>query len=339
MKNHSHRLPSLGVLLLAPLLCLVGVLFPVLAQIDVNEKWATGKYEAWYLNYKRYSKADVLAAQEKWRLLEADDDAGEWAGYYSPLCDFCEVSLDKLRWSPKSGFLEIYVYTCVPELRALNFGSAVESPTAVHLIPQYPAATGRSVQPAKQYLKVKWGERHYLIAENEVAEFCEQIAGVGVRAENQPLVAGDFYLKDADWEKPVTGLPTLPKGYRHLLKKPIDAKIIAIGKSYVEYNYEDGCGKRTVAPFTIDAGSANGVKVGMIFKSLTEDGPVEFRVTSVSKHSSRAVSADYGWQLCDEENQEAREEQTAGEQKQETDEEKKEPELKVGLQLSTSVIP
>lgn len=332
MKTYSNRLLPKSVLILAALYCLVGaIVFPASAQIDTREKWATGRYEAWVLNYKQYSKTDVLAAQEKWRLLEADDEAGEWAGQYSPVCDFCEVSLDKLRWSPKSGFIEIHVYTCIPELRVLNFGSALESSMAVQLTPEYPSASGRSLQPAKQYLKVKWGERHYLIAEQEIAEFCEHIAGLGIRGENEPFVVKDFYLKDADYEKPVSGLPMLPKGYVHLLKKPIDAKITAVGKSYIEYDYEDGCVKRTVVPATLDAGRASGVKVGIIFKSLTGDVPSELRVTSVGKHSSRAVFVYEDWHLC-EENEEAREEQTMSE-------ERDAPEIKVGLELSTRVIP
>jgi hypothetical protein len=116
-----------------------------------------------------------------------------------------------------------------------------------------------------------------------------------------------------------------------LLKQPIDAKITAVGKGYVEYDYEGGCSKHTVIPVTLDAGSASGVKVGTIFKFSTEDGTREFTVTSVSKNTSRAISDDYGWQLC-EEDEEASEEQAA-------DEEKRKAEIKVGLQLSTRVAP
>jgi hypothetical protein len=331
MRKRSKCLSPGSLLVVATLVCLACAAFAVSAQTDENERWATGKYEAWYLNYKRYSKTDVLAAQEKWKRLDADEDAGEWAGDYTPLCDFCEVSLDKLRWSPKSGFLEIHVYTCLPELRGLNFGNAVESVTDVHLIPEYPSASGRSLQPARQYLKVKWGERHYLINENEIAEFCRHIAGLDIRRENEPLVAGDFYLKDSDWDKPATGWPVLPKGYKHLLKRPIDAKITAVGRGYVEYDYENGCSKQTIIPVTLDAGSASGVKVGTIFKFSTEEGPIEFTVTSVSKDSARAITEGFGWQLC-EESEEAREEQAA-------DEENRKAKIKVGLQLSTRVTP
>jgi hypothetical protein len=231
----------------------------------------------------------------------------------------------------KSGFLEIHVYTCIPELRGLNFGNAVESTDTVHLIPEYPPASGRSLQPARQYLKVKWGERHYLINENEIADFCRHIAGLDIRRENEPLIAGDFYLKDRDWDKPATGLPVLPEGYRHLLKKPIDAKIKAVGRGYIEYDYENGCMKQTIIPVTLNVGSTSGVKVGTVFKFSTEDSTMEFTITSVSKDSSRAISEGFGWQLC-EENGEASEEQTA-------DEENRKAKIKVGLQLSTRVTP
>lgn len=303
------------------------VTFPASAQIDASERWDTGKYEAWFLNFKRYTKSDVIAAQAKWRALEAEEAVDEWAGVYTPICDDCEVSLDKLRWTQKSGFLKFYVYTCLPELRALDFGSAVESLTTVYLFPEYPADSGRSPRPAMQYLKVKWGERHYLIAEDKVSEFCDWVAGVEVHSKNEVLGVKDFYLKDGDTEMPVTGLPSLPRGYEHLLKRPIEAKIIAIGKSYVERDEDaESCEKRTVIPVTLNVGSAKGVAVGMKFDSVAEDMSDKFIITSVGKHSSRAVS-EQGWEPC-EDSAEVQEEQS-------TDKDKYEPEIKVGLKLTT----
>lgn len=303
------------------------VTFPVSAQLDTSEKWETGTYEAWFLNYKRYSKSDVLAAQVKWRALEAEEAANEWAGVYTPICDDCEVSLDKLRWTPKSGFIKFYVYTCQPELRALDFGSAVESLTTVYLFPEYPADSGRSPRPAMQYLKVKWGERHYLIAEDKIGEFCDWVAGVEVHNRNEVLGVKDFYLKDSDAEKSVTGLPLLPRGYKHLLKRPIEATIIAIGKSYIERDEDvEGCMNRAVMPVTLNVGSANGVAVGMKFNSVTEDQLDAFIITSVGNHSSRAVF-EQGWESCEGSGE--------GQEDQNTVKEKHEPEVKVGLKLTT----
>jgi hypothetical protein len=95
MRNRSKCLLPGRVLVVATLFFLACAAFAVSAQVDENERWATGKYEPWYLNYKLYSKTDVIAAQEKLKRLDADEDAGEWAGEYSPLCDFCEIRLSR----------------------------------------------------------------------------------------------------------------------------------------------------------------------------------------------------------------------------------------------------
>ncbi len=299
------------------------------AQISDDERWATGEYEAWFLSYQRYSKTDAVEAQKKWKHIQAETEqspANEWAGNYALVCDMCEVSLNVLRWSKEAGFVEVYVYTCLPELRGLNLGSLIETPAMLQFIPEYPTGSGRKQQPVTNYLKVKWGERHYLIAENKIAEFCDLIAGVNVSDENQKTMVKGVYLKSSDAEKPIEGLPVLPEGYEQFLKQPIDAKITGIGKSYVAFETEYGCWKREVIPVTLNAGSKSGVKVGMTFNSSDESVPGQFEITSVGKNSSRAVFEPYDSEPC--EPSEATPE----------DSEEQEPvehTIKIGLKLST----
>ena len=51
---------------------------------------------------------------------------------------------------------------------------------------------------------VRWGERIYLVPESDLQDFANEIAeGDEPRSER----FGSFYLREADWERPVTGMP------------------------------------------------------------------------------------------------------------------------------------
>ncbi len=57
------------------------------------------------------------------------------------------------------------------------------------------------------FLPVRWGERQYLIPANRIFDFANQI-----HRGNEPRTSsfGDVYLREGDWDKPVTGEPDLP---------------------------------------------------------------------------------------------------------------------------------
>ena len=238
-----------------------------------------------------------------------------------------EVTLESLLWSPQAGFVNVYVYTCMSELRYLNFGSVTVSPTTVQMLPEYPPESGRKTAQVKMYVKVKWGERHYLIEENRLADFCDTISGTGIYEEG--IIERGFWLKSSDLEKAASGRPVLPPEYKHLLKKPIDAKVIAVGKSYVERDNDNDCLTRTVIPLTLNVGSKSGVKTGMAFRVLTpKDVDYYFiKVLAVSPDTSSALFVPHGFEAC-------REDETPPDAEQ-AEEKTAEPIPAVGWKLTT----
>lgn len=328
MKPLTH-LTSYRKAIILLLCCLLVTLSTALAQTNWDEKWEHDEGEAWYLDYQRYSKEDVKAAQARWKSIESENNGtreDEWAGNYSMHPGF-DLSLENLRWSSQAGFVNIYVYTCQPELRYLNFGSVTVSPTTVQMLPEYPPKSGRATTQVKMYVKVKWGERHYLIEENRIAELCDTISGTGVYNEGE-LERG-FWLKSGDSEKPADGLPLLPPEYKHLFKKPVDAKVIAVGESYVERDDEVDCMTRTVTPVTLNVGSKRGVKAGIVFKVLTPKD-VDYgyiKVVKVSLNTSSALFIPHGFEMCDESEAPPDEEQVKAEAN--------EPTVAVGWKLTT----
>ena len=91
-----------------------------------------------------------------------------------------------------------------------------------------------------RFLPVRWGDRLYLIEPERIVSFVN-----AVNAGHEPRVKaqGAFFLRQGDWNKPVTGGPRLPVMYRgYLLDKPVEARILrVIGK---EENLELGAGRR-----------------------------------------------------------------------------------------------
>ena len=94
--------------------------------------------------------------------------------------------------------------------------------------------------------QVTWGGRLYLVAEAQWMAFCNAInQGKEPRSDEY----GDFFLRNGDEKKAVTGLPSVPESWdRYLLKEPIRAVVVK------------------VLPFggtRINIGSASGLKKGM----------------------------------------------------------------------------
>jgi hypothetical protein len=113
---------------------------------------------------------------------------------------------------------------------------------------------------------IKWGERTYLIYENDLGDFTNAInLGLEPRDSGPQLsYYGMFFLRKGDEEKPANGKPSLPPKWQALLlSQPIIATIVRVEAK------EDAKEKVQVA--TIDKGSADGVKVGMKFIAKDQD--------------------------------------------------------------------
>jgi hypothetical protein len=70
------------------------------------------------------------------------------------------------------------------------------------------------------FIPVRWDDRLYLVPAKSGKSFCD---GVNQGWEPRDDIHGMFYLRGADWEKKVTGLPVVPKEWDSwLLKKPLE---------------------------------------------------------------------------------------------------------------------
>ena len=111
-------------------------------------------------------------------------------------------------------------------------------------------------------VKIIFGEKHCLVPENRLGDFCEMAAGLNTNSSDI------FYylIKVEDMQKEIFGLPILPSEYKHFLRHPIEAKIISVGNKKIvpneqstkEFNYDD-----INYPVTLNAGKNKNVKINM----------------------------------------------------------------------------
>jgi hypothetical protein len=123
-----------------------------------------------------------------------------------------------------------------------------------------------------KYAPVVWGERVYLIADQEMIAFCS-IVNLGVQRPHgrHPRWVKSFFVRATTEQAKVAGLPVAPPRWKpYLLKKPVRGRIAKV------------TGKKEAA---VDLGEQDGLHPGMVLwvEGLGDDGMV--KVDSVSARS------------------------------------------------------
>jgi len=157
------------------------------------------------------------------------------------------------------------------------------------------------------FYPILWGDRHYLIAEDEMLDFCNSINAGFEPADGNGFFGSHFLIKTGDEKKPTSGPPPIPEQYReYVLAKPINAQIVSIDSNHIE---EDELGpnfKKRITVVTFDAGYLDGVRPGMSFYTVAKNISQDAEVTQVFQHSCKAETSMFlesetrpavGWQL------------------------------------------
>ena len=178
-------------------------------------------------------------------------------------------------------FLEIrpdgtFEYEMAGDVRLLQAearGTASVADGALILAPKTEKGKGEPVP--RRLAIVRWGPRVYLMQDSEIPDFANMVnQGFEPRSDARGLPA---YLRDGDWDKPVTGLPDLPAQHRSwLLARPIEGKVRRnLGKPLA---------------FEIDLGSREGLKTGMKLTAVAEElETVDCTLTVVSTAETSSV--------------------------------------------------
>jgi hypothetical protein len=144
---------------------------------------------------------------------------------------------------------------------------------------------------APEFVPISWGSRRYLIPADDLVDFSNSVNG---GREPRTGSHGSHLLRRGDEKKKVTGFPNVPDEYKqYLLAKPIEATIVAVGvhttrPSVVDWKFKD-------TPVTLDAGSKQGLRVGMeLVVTKPRDKVETVRITKVEETRSEAIMTQAG---------------------------------------------
>lgn len=211
-----------------------------------------------------------------------------WAGEYykgDGLGENCHLSI-----SPRQGY--VFEWHGCLGLYDRNCGSLSVQGHELQLQYTLPSQRRRGLGLAPILVPVTWGDRHYLVPNDEIIEFCN---AVNIGSE-RGWESGRFFLRRGDPTETPTGDPHVPEEFKpYLLQKPIDAKILSVGKyttepSVVEWKFK-------ITPVTIDAGSDSGLRVGMKLRVLEPPTPSAHQtveITKVEQNRSEGVVEQMG---------------------------------------------
>ena len=327
MLRLTRRIGARGNLFAAAALAFVlACASPASAQLDQWGFWENGVTEAWYLSSEDFASEDAVNGAARWKSIgeaNALDAGGPWAGDYSLGGD---TSGTYMRWSPHAGFVIVAVNKCEARVRGLVYGRVEASPTLVQFFPELyknPASKrdgGEQKRAATtpaviRYVPVEWRGRRMLIAEDEMKDFGDYVAGLGeYNGIDSVLYAGydTFFSRmtsgeasDADGAADSDSnehyaRPVVPPGYERFIKKPVEAFVTSVGKRRLKRDYLIE-GRHSARPFelasltsvNIDAGTAQGVKDGMLFRvSEPNEGDIVMIVRAGENESAAVVIRD-----------------------------------------------
>jgi hypothetical protein len=222
-----------------------------------------------------------------------------WAGeyYYG---DGLGVNIS-VSIAPQAGY--VYEWHGCLGLYDRNYGAVKLANDRIELTFTFDNKNGGSKRISEAYVPVQWGDRHYLIGDDEMIEFCHAVnSGRESRGDRH----GYFLLRRGDEEKKVDGFPAVPREFKkHLLEKPVETKVIAVGKPTVSGPKDT---QMAAYPVTFDAGSNHGLQVGMeLFAVPPQDVPYfSCKITKVEPDrcegvynyfTSEKLAPQAGWQF------------------------------------------
>jgi hypothetical protein len=191
--------------------------------------------------------------------------------------------------APKSGY--VFEWHGCLGLYDRNYGAVVWTNDRIRLSFTFDNQRKGFQGIAEELIPVSWGSRRYLIPADDLIGFCNN---VNKGSEPRNGSHGFHLLRRGDEKKTVTGFPQVPEEYRqYLLATPIEGTIIAVGPyttrpSVLDWKFKD-------TPVTIDAGSQQGLRVGMELVVTKPRETVESaRITKVVETRSEAVMIQAG---------------------------------------------
>jgi len=194
----------------------------------------------------------------------------------------------EITWEQKVGFVYAYVYHT---LANIDYGRVTADSDSVKFASERPLVGKRFFEV--DHIKVKFGEKHLLVPKSRLTDFAILAVGrevpTGRRAKEIYTEEGFFWEKVDDGDKQIADVPEFPPPYAHLVKKPIQSKILSVGKLKIKREKSKDWGTESEERWrviTFAKGRSDGVRVGMTFWV----DELEERIEIVSVGTSKSIA-------------------------------------------------
>jgi hypothetical protein len=278
-----------------------------LARLNEEGRWVNGVTESWWLS-EGIRREEGTAAAARWK--EVGDElaragASGWAGDYFRGGETHGVYM---RWSPRGGFVIAHVNKCAALVTGLVHGRVEATPTLLRFFPELdkggadPHGHGPRQQHAPRavirFVPVEWRGARFLIAEEEMGDFGDYVAGLGRHNGDAGNLFLDYdhFFRRAGAGRDGGGPPVVPPGYERFIKKPVEARVASVGRRVLksDYNLRSGNVERwyeraSLTHVVINAGTERGVKDGMVFRVARPDEGDTVVVLRAGRRTSEAV--------------------------------------------------
>ncbi|HEX5709255.1 MAG TPA: hypothetical protein VFX96_18270, partial [Pyrinomonadaceae bacterium] len=259
--------------------------------------------EPWHL--PRASRQDAEALRARWRAIEEElkTTESEFAGIYE---QGGEMRQTFVGFAPRAGFVYFYVYE---HFAVIDFshGSVEVTPSEiVFTVEREQQSESFNKQPhptPRRWVAARWNRTNHLVPEPRISDFGDYVAGLGRYNDfNGPccgfapfLMSPARVAPERDYEH-----PAVPAKYERLMKRPIEATILWVGRKrrVKDYGsegelYEHLHQQATLTPVRLDAGRRRGVRRGLLFRLAGVEGyegtAQYLKITRVLPDSSQGV--------------------------------------------------
>jgi hypothetical protein len=262
-------------------------------KFDQSGRWIHGGSEPWSMNGPSYTPEQAKTFLQRWTVLKhaIEQTDNEWEGQYGG--DGGETDVIALKWTTKSGFVMVHASLCMASVIELSYGKVSADARHVQLQSEFvpPSSTDMDKLFARSlrvpYVPVKWDGSHYLVPEPGLKIFFGRFSGRMTPGE-VPEFTLYFHKVDDNWEHDSLNNVQVPTGYEKYLSKPIEATITKVGGTVIRRGFDSylSTEKWQMIPVTINAGKAQGVKVGTEFHILSFNDDDDIKVRQVFQNYS-----------------------------------------------------
>jgi hypothetical protein len=174
-----------------------------------------------------------------------------------------------------------------------NKGIVIPQPDGSLQLKYEQANDEKSIGFAVHVLPVVWGERMYLVSEDQLAAFA---SAVNLGEEPRSVVWGSFLMRKGDEQREAYGLPSLPPAQQRLIHQtPLEVGVVSASPLPRPGNPSFECRYR----LELDHGADDGLAAGMELRTTGPQAEDRIKLEQTTANRATGTLSLYGDQCAD----------------------------------------